>query len=131
MENRTKKLILIVDDEPEIVDIYKTELELAGFDIITAANGMEGIQTAKEKMPDLILMDFKMPGMDGIETFTRIHNDPATKDIKVVFLSAFGDSNVVEGDVKAAKDIGALDFLKKGTDLEEIVAKVKEYAGVV
>ena len=120
-------MILLVDDEPEILDIYKTELEGAGYQVITAANGAEGLNCARKNRPDLVLMDFKMPVMDGIEAFTALKEDAKTKDIKVVFVSAFGDSNITDRDIKTAREIGALDFIKKGIDLAEFVAKVKSY----
>lgn len=125
--NTKKQVILLVDDEPEILDIYKTELEGAGYQVITAANGAEGLNCARKNRPDLVLMDFKMPVMDGIEAFTALKEDAKTKDIKVVFVSAFGDSNITDRDIKTAREIGALDFIKKGIDLAEFVAKVKSY----
>lgn len=77
--------------------------------------------------PDLILLDLKMPVMDGIETLTRLKENPETKDIRVVFLTAFSDPVFVGIDQKLAKDAGAIDFIKKGIDLNEVVEKVKGY----
>jgi len=126
-----KPVILIADDEPEIVKIYQAKLEKAGFAIVTAENGALAIEMAKkEPRPDLILMDVKMPVMDGVEAFGKLREDPATKGIKVVFLTAFSDTRLPEVDNKFAAEMGASDFIKKGIDLTELVARVKQYLGI-
>lgn len=122
-----KPLVLLVDDEPEILDIYGTALTRGGFEVITAASGAACIKIATAKKPDLILLDIKMPIMDGVETFVKMKKDPATKDAKVVFLSAFGDPVSIGIDEKLAKETGALGFIKKGLALTDLVEQVKEY----
>ena len=125
-----KPLILIVDDEPEILKLYEHSLEAAGFEVVTAENGLLGIEAAKrEKKPDLILMDIKMPLMDGPEAFVKLKEDQATKNIKIVFLTAFSDIGMPEIDVSYAKELGAADFIKKGIDLDEFVVRVKKSLG--
>ena len=123
-----KHLILLVDDEQEILDLYTTVLNNADLETITALNGQECLDKVKGPVkPDLILLDLKMPVMDGIETLTRLKENPETKDIRVVFLTAFSDPVFVGIDQKLAKDAGAIDFIKKGIDLNEVVEKVKGY----
>lgn len=123
-----KTLILLIDDEPEILDLYETVLTREGFDVITALNGRDGIVLAKKRTPDLILLDLKMPVMDGMETFDKLKEDPETRDIKVVFLTAFGDpKHEVDIDAKFAKEIGATDFLKKGMELGVFLEELKKY----
>ncbi len=122
-----KALILLVDDEPDVLSLYQAALVQAGFQVITAANGAEAIETAKQKHPALILMDVKMPVMDGVEAAIKIRENPETANSKLVFLTAFSDPARPEADVKAAKEIGALDFLKKGISLNELVDKIKRY----
>ncbi len=119
-------LILIVDDEPEIRDLYSVKLKKAGYEVIAAANGQEGLDMAKSKHPDLILMDLKMPVMDGVEAVMHLREDASIKDTKVIFLTAFGDPQMVQVDVKFAKEISAVDFIKKGEGLDDIVARVKK-----
>lgn len=120
-------LILIVDDDPEILKLYRTKLEKSGFDVATAANGQLGIEAAKgQRRPDLILMDVKMPVMDGAEAFMKLKEDPATCDLKIIFLTAFADLRGSELDEKIAKEIGAADFIKKGVDLDEVVDRIKK-----
>lgn len=125
-----KQLILIVDDEPKILSLYADTLADAGFEIISAGGGIEGLKLAEEKKPDLILLDFKMPDLDGMEVIERLKSNPNTKEIKVAFISAFGDSGVISSDIAAAKEVGALTFIRKGLSLDELVVKVKELLGV-
>jgi two-component system alkaline phosphatase synthesis response regulator PhoP len=119
--------ILLVDDEPDVLSLYQMALTQAGFQVITASNGADAIVLAKQKHPSLILMDVKMPGMDGVETAVKIKEDPDTANLKLVFLTAFSDPAKSEIDVKAAKEMGALDFLKKGISVTELRDKVKQY----
>lgn len=123
-----KPLILLVDDEQEILDLYTTVLNNAGLETITALNGQECLDKVKGPVkPDLILLDLKMPVMDGIETLAKLKENPQTKDIKVVFLTAFSDPVFVGIDQKFAKSAGAIDFVKKGISLNELVEKIKGY----
>ena len=122
-----KKLILLVDDEQEILDLYGTSLKRNGFDVVTAINGMDAIAAAKHKKPDLILMDLKMPVMDGVEALNKIKEDPDLKDVKVIFLTAFSDPRFVGIDNKFAEEAGAVDFLKKGMPLDEFISEVKKH----
>ena len=120
-------LILIADDEEDVLSVYKTKLERSGFEVITAANGAEAVAAVTAKHPDLILMDMKMPVMDGIVAQQKLMENPATKDVKVVFLTAFSDPLKLDVDEKVAKESGAVDFIKKGINLDELVAKIKVY----
>ncbi len=119
--------ILLVDDEPDIIAIYKTKLEEAGFEVSTARDGVEAVAAAAASRPDLILMDMKMPNMDGVAAQQKLKNDPATKDLRVVFLTAFADPMKPEVDKAFARQSGAVDFIQKGIDLDELVQKVKGY----
>lgn len=124
-------LILLVDDEAQIRDLYEIKLRGAGFEVIQAINGLSGYQQAKEKKPDLILLDMRMPIMDGAETIAKLTADPETKGIKVIFLTALSDKpEFLETDVKIAKDVGAVDYFKKDIDLDEMIQRVKKHLGV-
>lgn len=120
-------MILVVDDEPELITMYKTKLERSGFRVATAENGELGIAAVKAERPDLVLMDVKMPVMDGVAAQQALKADPATKDVKVVFLTAFSDPSRPEIDEDFARNAGAIDFIKKGINLDEFVEKVKGY----
>ncbi len=130
MADETKKggtLILLIDDEQDILDLYGATLKNAGFETITATNGPDGLKLAKEKKPGLILLDFKMPEMDGVEVLERLRKDPDTKDLRVVFVSAFGDPIISKTDSIVAQELTGVDFMRKGLGLEEFVTKVKSY----
>jgi len=127
MEENKNKLILLVDDEPDIVSLYKEALIQAGFRVSTALNGVEGLKLAREQSPNLILLDVKMPVMDGIEALEQMKLDPKLKDLKVVLLTALSDPTRPEIDIEAAKELGAIDFIKKGLSLTEFVERVQGY----
>ena len=85
----TKKRILIVDDEEDIREVVQLSLELeAGWDVLTASSGKEGLASATTQQPDAILLDVMMPDMDGITTFQQLQANPATEHIPVILLTA-------------------------------------------
>jgi CheY-like chemotaxis protein len=120
-------LVLIVDDEADFREIFKTKLSAAGFHVETAENGQMGVEKAKQLKPNLILMDVKMPVMDGATTALKLQEDPETKGITVAFLTSLGDPRAeMRGpDQKFAEDFGAAQYLKKTDDLDSVVEKVK------
>ena len=103
----------------------------AGFRVETAGSGREGIQKAKDLKPDLILMDVKMPEIDGITVVSELKRDPATKDLKVIFLTNLGESDTAmrEIDEKFSLDVGATGYIKKTDDLDSMVLRVKAFLG--
>jgi len=122
-------LVLIVDDEPDFREIFSTKLKEKGYGIEVAENGEEGFEMAKRIKPDLILMDMEMPVLNGAGSVLKLRSDPATKDIKVVFLTNYGDPRVEmrDADVHFSKEIGASDYLRKTDDLGRIADKVKSF----
>ena len=121
-----KPLILLVDDEEDILNIYSTALSQAGFEVVTSSNGAEAIEITKQKHPSLILMDVKMPEMNGVEAVLKLRQDSSTADTKIVFITAFDDPRLGM-DFKVAEVIGTIDVIKKGLSLNELVSKVKIY----
>lgn len=119
--------ILIVDDDADIRSILTTKLEASGFQVVSAENGQEGIEKAKEGGIDLILMDVRMPIMSGTEAVSNMKTDEQLKMIPVIFLSNFGEEKEVDAwiDQKFAKDLGAIDYMKKSEDLSKIVERIK------
>ncbi len=103
--------ILIVDDNATGRELLRDTIELEGdYEIITAANGLEALETVRLHMPDLILMDLHMPIMDGYETTENLKIDPRTAGIPVVALTA---SHVLSEDHQRAMDVGCADYLQK------------------
>lgn len=79
--------ILLIDDDPNIRDMYSERIRAAGYDITTVANGTDGLAEAQKK-PDLILLDIMMPGMNGLDVLRQIKNNPELEDIPVILLTA-------------------------------------------
>ncbi len=124
--------ILIVDDEDAFREIFGAKLSAAGFKIEGASSGAESIEKAKVIKPNLILLDVKMPGMTGAETLLKLKEDPATKDIGVVFLTSLGDPRAEMGvlddvEKKFSKEMGARGYIRKTDDLDTIVDRVKSF----
>lgn len=127
---KTKKAVLIIDDVPEIIEVIVTILSRDGIEAVVATSGPEGIELAKKHKPDLILLDFKMPGMDGAETFSKLKEDPETKDIKVVFLTAFGDIRKLDIDPEYLSKIGDTPIIQKGGDIGELREQIRKHLGI-
>ena len=113
--------ILIVDDEPLNVDYLEQELGTLGFATDTAANGLEALERVATAPPDLVLLDVMMPGMDGITVLRLLKEDPETRLMPVVLMTAL---NAVEDRVRGI-EAGADDFLSKPVDDRELLARIK------
>ncbi len=113
--------ILIADDDPDILQFVRMNLELEGFTVQTAMSGPEALQVAKDSPPDLVLLDIMMPEMDGLTVLRRLRTMPATMNVAVILLTA---KALAEDRVKGL-DLGADDYITKPFDLEELVARVK------
>lgn len=118
----TPPLILLTDDDVQIQEIFSTRLKTAGFQVLQARNGEEGLKLARQEKPDLILLDVMMPVMDGAKMLVEMKNDPAIKDIHVIFLTALEDK---PEDIKFAKESGAVDYINKDVDFPILLEKIK------
>jgi two-component system, OmpR family, response regulator VicR len=112
--------IMIVDDEPDVVDLVKLVLESDGFDVVTAYSGKEALDKIAQEMPDLVLLDIMMPQMDGWEVYSRIKANPKTKDIPVAMLTAKSQSidkmiglHIVKVDDYITKPFGRSELLER------------------
>ncbi|HXV27255.1 MAG TPA: response regulator [Candidatus Paceibacterota bacterium] len=123
--------ILIVDDEADLRTIIRAKLEGAGFEIREAADGKQALDMLQKDRPDLVIMDVKMPVMNGVEAVSAMKADENLRDIKVVFLTNYGEEEVENAwiDEKYAKEIGALGHIRKTDDLSVIVGRIKELVG--
>lgn len=106
-----KHTILVVDDETQISDLLRDFLTQEGYQVLTAANGVEAISLGKENRLDLALLDLKMPGMDGIELFQKLRE--VKKDIGVIIMTGYGTLKTA----KQAMRLGAYDYLTKPFEL--------------
>jgi len=118
---RTPPLILIVDDNPANVEIFQARLAANNYEIITASDGEEGLAMAKDRLPDLILLDIMMPKMDGIEVCRYLRADSALPFMPIIMVTAKTDSK----DVVAGLEAGADEYLSKPVDHAALVARVK------
>ena len=122
--NWNKKRILVVDDDADILRVFKKVLEKEGYSVETAETGQDALKKIKKAKFNVYLVDVKLPDMDGTELLLKIPNDP--KSIKIV-VTGFSSHEVG----KKAADYGADDFLVKPVKAEELVATVRERLGAV
>jgi len=115
-------LILVAEDERDIRDLLVTYLEIGGFRTVAVPNGREAVKQAVDRRPDLILLDVRMPQMDGLQACAALKAMPGTCDIPVVFLSAFATPQDVEKGLAA----GAEKYLAKPIELEDLNQSVVE-----
>ncbi len=113
--------ILLVDDEPDILEIVGYNLKSEGYQVFTAVNGLEAIKSAKKIVPDLILLDIMMPEMDGIEACEKIRATPSLENVLISFLTARGE----DYSQLAGFDAGADDYITKPVKPKVLVSKVK------
>ena len=112
--------ILLVDDEPDIVDTIQCRLEANNFDVVTASNGQEGLEKASDEQPDLILLDTNMPVMNGHEMLEHIKKHPDLKAIPVIMCTALCEAH----DIAAASAYGIADYVTKPFDYTDLIEKI-------
>jgi two-component system alkaline phosphatase synthesis response regulator PhoP len=117
----TKKTILVVDDEEDILELVKYNLTRDGYHVLCAATGEEAINTARRNLPDLIILDLLLPGIDGLEVCRLLKNDPKTEYIPIIMLTAKGE----EADVVSGLEIGADDYITKPFSPKVLTARVR------
>ena len=117
------KKILIVDDEPGLVDLVKGWLESKGYAVFSADNGEDGLKAAREKDPTLIILDISMPGISGFEVLSRLRSEPDTRFTPVIMLTQKRETE----SMMRAQDLGTTDYLMKPFSVEELLHLVKRY----
>ncbi|MCK5801586.1 MAG: response regulator [Lentisphaeria bacterium] len=122
-EKTSTALVLIVEDEESNRIVLRRLLELAGYSVETAEDGLEALALLNTSMPDLILLDVNMPGLDGFETCQRIKLDPRTQDIPVIFLSG----RKTNEDTVRGFDVGGVDYVGKPFHPPELLARVRTH----
>ena len=113
--------VLVVDDETDILELVAFNLERQQFHVLTADNGISAVQIAKEKLPDIIVLDLMLPGMDGFSVFKELRADPRTSGIPVLMLTAKGEVN----DRISGLELGADDYVTKPFSPKELMLRVK------
>ena len=115
--------ILLVEDDPFLLDMYSTKFKEVGFDVVVAQDGEMGIAKAREALPELILLDVVLPKKDGFEVLKVLKSDSSTAKIPVIMLTNLG----LDSDVKRGLELGAQSYIIKAHFTPtEVVAKVKD-----
>src|ERR1022692_2715464 len=122
MSGMNKTRILVVDDEPEILRVFTLILNTAGYEVLQASTGRQGLQLAREKHPDLALLDVLLPDLNGMEVCKQIKDDPYLRDVFVVLIS--GGATHVAHKVEGLES-GADDYMVKPFDTEEFLARIR------
>jgi DNA-binding response OmpR family regulator len=122
LKKKTDKVkILIVDDEPNIVQTLQDRLEMNDYNVVTACNGQEGLEQAIQHQPDVVLLDVIMPVMDGLEMLEALRKEPTCENISVVMLTARSQTQ----DIARANACGIEDYIVKPFDLSELLEKIE------
>jgi two-component system cell cycle response regulator DivK len=122
-EEYMAKLILIVEDEPRNLTLVRDLLQVSGYKTIEATDGEQGVELAKSKKPDLILMDVQMPKMDGLEATRILKADATTSNIPVLALTSYA----MKGDKERILEAGCDGYIAKPIDIKEFLKLVTEY----
>jgi DNA-binding response OmpR family regulator len=117
--------VLVVEDDDVIRQLITVNLELEGFDVVTAEDGQEALDRIADISPDVVTLDVMMPRLDGWETATRLRENPDTAHIKVLLLSA----RAQDADIKHGERIGVDAYLTKPFDPDELVRIIRGLAG--
>lgn len=122
-----KKKILLVEDDMALASVYRSRLDLEGFETEEAHNGEEALSIATEFKPDLILLDVMMPKISGFEVLDILRNTPVTADIKVIMLTALSQPK----DKERAEQLGVDDYLVKSqVVIGDVIARVRHHLGL-
>lgn len=118
MSNET---ILVVEDEPDIREVMEYNLAREGFRVLSTGDGELGLVKAREKAPDLVLLDLMLPGVNGVDVCRRLKEDPLTRGVPVIMVTAKGE----ESDVVLGLGLGADDYVTKPFSPKELIARVR------
>ena len=117
----SKETILIVDDEPDIIELIKYNLKNEGYLILTAQTGEQAVTIVKISHPDLMVLDLMLPDIDGLEVTKYLKSNEQTKDIPIVMLTAKGE----ESDIVTGLELGADDYISKPFSPKVLVARIR------
>jgi two-component system phosphate regulon response regulator PhoB len=117
----SKETILVVDDEEDIVELVSYNLSREGYHVLSSLTGEEGLDSLREKLPDLVILDLMLPGLDGLEVCKQIRADTRTSHIPIIMLTAKAD----EADQVTGLEVGADDYIPKPFSPRVLLARVK------
>ena len=125
MTEERRPLVLVADDDPDILSLVKLRLERSGYDVVSAGDGEQALETARMRAPDLALLDVMMPKLDGYEVTARLRQEEATRHLPVILLTA----RVQESDIARGVEAGADDYVKKPFSTYELHDRVQAVLG--
>ena len=117
----SKGTILVIDDEKDLIELVRYNLEKEGFDVIAATDGQSGLEVIRKHRPELVMLDLMMPGIDGLQVCQRLRADQRTARTPVIMLTA----KATEADRIVGLELGADDYVTKPFSPREVVARVK------
>jgi CheY-like chemotaxis protein len=120
--NASRPTILLIEDTREVVMMLVDYLEMTGFKMVTAQDGIDGLEQAKLSHPDLILMDIQMPRMDGFEATQKLRSDPEVKDVPIIALTALAMPN----DRQRCLDAGMDEYISKPVNLKTLAKTIQK-----
>ncbi|MBI4352342.1 MAG: response regulator, partial [Candidatus Omnitrophica bacterium] len=115
-----KRSILVVDDEKDIQKLLQYNLEREGYEVRTAGSGEQGLESARQKRPDLVILDLMLPGMDGLEVCRLLRSETLTRSIPILMLTAKNS----EVDQVVGLELGACDYITKPFSVKVLLARV-------
>ncbi|MFT7130372.1 MAG: phosphate regulon transcriptional regulator PhoB [Gammaproteobacteria bacterium] len=113
--------IVVVEDEPDILEVFSYNLKREGFEVATSLEGSSGLKLIQQNMPDLVLLDLMLPGMDGLDICRHLKGDVKTQNIPIIMVTAKGE----ESDIVLGLGLGADDYITKPFSPKELIARVK------
>ena len=113
--------ILIIEDEHDILEVMRYNLQREGYEVLTSSDGAEGLECAREESPDMVLLDLMLPGLDGLDVCRRLKERSLTRSIPIIMVTAKGE----ESDIVIGLGMGADDYVVKPFGPRELVARVK------
>jgi two-component system, OmpR family, response regulator VicR len=123
---KSQKTIMVVDDEPDLLELVKAILETEGFSVVTASNGRECLEKLGKVSPDLVLLDMMMPEMSGREVCEKIRANPKTKGLKVAFITV---AKFSETGKDILKKMSVSDYITKPFDNQDLIKRVRKIVG--
>lgn len=117
----TSQTVLIVEDEPSLVEVLSYNLEKEGFDVLTANNGRDGLERARTVLPDLVILDLMLPLIDGLQVCAQLRSDPRTQNIRILMLTARSE----ETDEVVGFNVGADDYVTKPFKVRPLIHRIK------
>jgi DNA-binding response OmpR family regulator len=115
-----KLTVLVIDDDPVILELLRVNFEIEGFDVICASDGEQGLRMAQSEAPDVVISDIMMPRRDGLQLLNDLKSDPGTEDLPVILLSA----KAQKSEVQQGLDMGADDYITKPFDPLELIDRL-------